>query len=88
VRVLALKKYRQSAASTIRSVAPLMTAYRLVAAILPPRFGQGRRGTFLAGVRSPAVDPPEEAAAAMYSIFYIIGVIVVVLAVLSLLGLA
>jgi hypothetical protein len=55
---------------------------------LPPRFGQGRRGTFLAGARSPAVDPPEEAAAAMYSIFYIIGVIVVVLAVLSLLGLA
>jgi uncharacterized membrane protein YkgB len=32
--------------------------------------------------------PEKEASAAMYSIFYIIGVVVVILAVLSLLGLA
>jgi uncharacterized membrane protein YkgB len=36
----------------------------------------------------PQSGPTEEASAAMYSIFYIIGVVVVILAVLSLLGLA
>jgi hypothetical protein len=36
----------------------------------------------------PQSGPTEEAPAAMYSIFYIIGVVVVILAVLSLLGLA
>ena len=36
----------------------------------------------------PQSGPTEEAPAAMYSIFYIIGVVVVILAVLSLIGLA
>jgi hypothetical protein len=36
----------------------------------------------------PLSGPTEEVPAAMYSIFYIIGVVVVILAVLSLLGLA
>ena len=38
--------------------------------------------------RGITTGPTEEAPAAMYSIFYIIGVVVVILAVLSLLGLA
>jgi hypothetical protein len=57
----------------------------------PAQLRGARLGTFPPDARFAAVAStirPTEVSAAMYSIFYIIGVVVVILAVLSLLGLA